>query len=78
MERRRTTGGSLRLLRGGPSFLEACSIRLLDLGATGVISPPLPLSSQNSWTQAGFKPVHRSGVDAEVARLIAGLAETTW
>ncbi len=47
---------ALRLLRGGPSFLEACSTRLLDLGATGVISPPLPLSSQNSWNQAGFSP----------------------
>ncbi len=47
---------ALRLLRGGPSFLEACSTRLLQLGATGVISPPLPLSSQGTWNQAGFKP----------------------
>ncbi|MDJ0953234.1 MAG: GNAT family N-acetyltransferase [Acidimicrobiia bacterium] len=47
---------ALRLLRGGPSFLEACASRLLDLGVTGVMSPPLPLNSQRSWTQAGFAP----------------------
>ena len=29
---------------------------MLELGTTGVISPPLPLSSQRAWTQAGFKP----------------------
>ncbi len=45
---------SLRLLRGGSSFLEACATRLLALGATGVISPPLPLSARRSWEQAGF------------------------
>ena len=47
---------ALRMLRGGSSFLEACSGRLLQLGATGVISPPLPLSAQRSWIQAGFAP----------------------
>jgi ribosomal protein S18 acetylase RimI-like enzyme len=47
---------ALRLLRGGASFLEACASRLLDLGTEGVISPPLPLSAQRAWTQAGFKP----------------------
>jgi ribosomal-protein-alanine N-acetyltransferase len=46
---------SLRLLRGGPSFLEACTFHMLELGAGGVISPPLPLSSQRPWAQAGFK-----------------------
>lgn len=46
---------SLRLLRGGPSFLEACSNRLLSLGVDGVISPPLPLSARRAWHQAGFE-----------------------
>ena len=45
---------SLRLLRGGSSFLQACVARLIGLGATGVISPPLPASAQRSWQQAGF------------------------
>lgn len=46
---------SLRLLRGGSSFLEACASRLLQLGAAGVISPPLPLSARRAWQQAGFE-----------------------
>lgn len=46
---------SLRLLRGGSSFLEACASRLIQLGATGVISPPLPLSARRAWLQAGFE-----------------------
>ena len=46
---------ALRLLRGGSSFLEVCSTRLLSLGAEGVISPPLPLSAQRAWLQAGFQ-----------------------
>jgi ribosomal protein S18 acetylase RimI-like enzyme len=45
---------SLRLLRGGGPFLEACATRLLSLGVTGVISPPLPLSARRAWHQAGF------------------------
>lgn len=45
---------SLRLLRGGASFLGACAARLMALGATGVISPPLPLSARRAWEQAGF------------------------
>lgn len=47
---------ALRLLRGGSSFLEACSSRLLQLGTTGVISPPLPVSAQRAWLEAGFEP----------------------
>lgn len=45
---------SLRLLRGGAPFLEACATRLMSLGVTGVISPPLPLSARRAWQQAGF------------------------
>jgi ribosomal protein S18 acetylase RimI-like enzyme len=43
------------MLRGGASFLEACATRLLSLGVTGVISPPLPLSARRAWHQAGFE-----------------------
>ncbi len=46
---------ALRLLRGGSSFLEVCATRLLSLGATGIISPPLTLSAQRAWLQAGFQ-----------------------
>lgn len=28
----------------------------MGLGVSGVISPPLPLSSQRAWNQAGYKP----------------------
>lgn len=47
---------ALRLLRGGASFLEACSNRLLQLGVDSVVSPPLPHSAQRAWAQAGFEP----------------------
>ena len=55
---------SLRLLRGGASFLGACAARLVTLGATGVISPPLPVSARRPWEQAGF----RSFVDLALMR----------
>ena len=48
---------ALRLLRGGASFLEACSQHLLNLGTEGVISPPLPESAQRAWNQAGYQPL---------------------
>ncbi len=47
---------SLRLLRGGSSFLEACTTRLLALGVESVLSPPLPMSAQRAWNQAGYQP----------------------
>ncbi|MDJ0663223.1 MAG: GNAT family N-acetyltransferase [Acidimicrobiia bacterium] len=62
---------SLRLLRGGASFLEACSEHLLSLGTTGVISPPLPESAQRAWTQAGYKPL------VDLALLRKSLDDTT-
>ena len=46
--------GAVRLVRGGSSFLSACSDRLNDLGADSVFSPPLPASSQRPWEEAGF------------------------
>ncbi len=61
---------SLRLLRGGSSFLEACTARLIELGASGVISPPLPLTARRAWQQAGFEPyidlaLMRKSLDAD-------------
>jgi ribosomal protein S18 acetylase RimI-like enzyme len=47
---------SLRLVRGNADFLTACSGRLLELGAAGVASPPLPEVSSGLWLTAGFEP----------------------
>lgn len=45
----------LRLIRGGgPGFLVDCVDALLELGASGVLSPPLPRSAQRSWRDADF------------------------
>lgn len=45
---------TLRLLRGGRSFLSACSSRVIDCGAPSVLSPPLPTSSLRTWEAAGY------------------------
>jgi len=47
---------ALRLVRGSADFLAACSDRLLDLGVSGVASPPLPEVSAGMWLSAGFEP----------------------
>lgn len=45
----------LRMVRGGgSSFIEDCVETLVDLGATAVLSPPLPRSAQAAWSEAGF------------------------
>jgi len=45
----------LRLVRGGgSSFISECADALVDLGATAVLSPPLPRSAQVAWSEAGF------------------------
>lgn len=46
---------TLRLLRGGRSFLSACSRRVIEFGAPSVLSPPLPSSSLRTWETAGYK-----------------------
>jgi len=51
-----TPSGSLRLLRGGATFLSACTDRLLALGTDNVISPPLPGSARSAWREAGYSP----------------------
>lgn len=45
---------SLRLVRGGAGFLEACAGRLHEYGAPGVLSPPLPPAARRPWEAAGF------------------------
>ncbi len=47
---------SLRLLRGGGGFLQACTDRLTDMGAPSVLSPPLPSSAHSPWIEAGYEP----------------------
>ncbi len=46
---------ALRLVRGSADFLAACSDCLLDLGISGVTSPPLPDVSAGMWLTAGFE-----------------------
>lgn len=50
------TEASLRLLRGGSAFLQACTDDLIDLGAASVLSPPLPSSARTTWSDAGYRP----------------------
>lgn len=45
---------SLRLVRGGSGFLEACAERLCQFGAPSVLSPPLPNGARKTWEAAGF------------------------
>lgn len=47
---------SLRLLRGGSGFLQACTDQLAGLGAPSVMSPPLPASAHSPWLEAGYEP----------------------
>ncbi len=45
---------ALRLVRGSSAFLEACAEHLVDLGVTGVASPPVLDSGRGVWERAGF------------------------
>lgn len=60
-----TNGANLRLVRGGASFLAACTTSLLALGTDAVISPPLPASARGAWRDAGYTPY----VDLALMRL---------
>lgn len=44
----------LRLVRGGTGFLQACTDRMLELGAPSVLSPPLSASARRTWEHAGY------------------------
>ncbi len=46
----------LRLVRGGGMFLDDSTRELNALGAPTVFSPPLPVSAQRPWRQAGYEP----------------------
>ncbi len=45
---------TLRLVRGGAGFIEACTERLLAVGAPAVLSSPLAPSARRPWETAGF------------------------
>ena len=47
---------SLRLMRGGSGFLQACTTRLTAMGAPSVLSPPLPASAFSPWVEADYEP----------------------
>ena len=46
---------TLRIVRGGTSFIEACVHRLTSLGAPCVLSAPLAPSARRPWEAAGFE-----------------------
>lgn len=46
---------TLRLIRGGAGFIEACVQRLDALGAPAVMSSPLAASARKPWEAAGFE-----------------------
>ena len=46
----------LRMHRGNAAFIGDCVETLRDLGAPGVLSPPLPSSAQRLWREARFEP----------------------
>jgi ribosomal protein S18 acetylase RimI-like enzyme len=46
----------LRMVRGGTSFLEACTGLLVERGAPSVFTPPLATSARRSWDSAGYRP----------------------
>lgn len=45
---------TLRIVRGGSGFIEACTTRLYDIGAPAVLSSPLAPSARRPWEGAGF------------------------
>jgi len=45
---------TLRLVRGGTGFIDACLGRLTHLGAPAVLSSPLAPSARRPWEAAGF------------------------
>lgn len=50
-----TPDATLRLVRGGAGFLDACTEYLLDVGAPSVLSPPLPRSAARTWESVGYE-----------------------
>jgi ribosomal protein S18 acetylase RimI-like enzyme len=46
---------SLRLVRGSAAFLKACTEKVHEIGASSVISPPLPVSGLRTWENAEYE-----------------------
>ncbi|HHC07358.1 MAG TPA: N-acetyltransferase [Actinobacteria bacterium] len=46
---------SLRIVRGGSGFLQACTEKLLGVGAPAVLSPPLPVAARRPWLAVGYR-----------------------
>ena len=53
---RSRTDAHLRLERGSARFLSEATDRVIGLGASAVISPPLMAGTQAVWKEAGFEP----------------------
>ena len=51
-----TPDATLRLVRGGSTFLDDCTVYLLDVGAPSVLSPPLPGPAARTWREVGYDP----------------------
>lgn len=45
----------LRIVRGGSSFLQACTDLVMERGAPTVISTPLAASARRTWEHAGYR-----------------------
>lgn len=56
---------TLRLVRGGSGFIEACVGRLRAVGAPSILSSPLAPSARRPWEDAGFE----SHIDLALMRL---------
>jgi ribosomal protein S18 acetylase RimI-like enzyme len=50
-----TPDASLRILRGGASFVDACTEYLIGVGVPSVLSPPLPGSAARTWESVGYE-----------------------
>ncbi len=50
-----TPDASLRIVRGGGPFTDACATYLLGMGVPSVLSPPLTTSARRTWESVGFK-----------------------
>ncbi len=50
-----TPDASLRVIRGGAPFVDACTMYLLGMGIPSVLSPPMPGSAARTWETVGYE-----------------------
>lgn len=50
-----TPDASLRVIRGGAPFVDACTGYLLGIGVPSVLSPPMPGSAARAWETVGYE-----------------------